>query len=70
METFLKQLRDNWILLVALVSMIIWSANVNTQLAQAQKERDEIFNLLDVVYEIQIDVAVIKEKISKLETQR
>ncbi len=69
MENFFIQLRNNWVILIAIVSMIVWSANVNARLAHAEKERDEIFALLGTIHEIEISLAVIEEKISTIETK-
>lgn len=63
MENFLKQIRDNWILLAFLVAMILWYGRVDSRLTILEAAGKDQADLLTKISQIQVDVAFIKGQI-------
>jgi hypothetical protein len=69
MDSFVKQLRDNWVIIIFIGSLIVSWTNTNARLALAEKERADLFNVASEIQEIKISVAVIKEKVTSIENK-
>ena len=63
MEHFLKNLRENWVIWLFLGSVIMSWSMFSTRLSQAEAKIQELQTTNEQIRQIQIDIAVIKEKI-------
>lgn len=69
MEHLLKQLRENWLILIFLGSMIVSWTTFNTRLAQAESDIKELRLAIISIQDIKVDIAVVKEKVTSIEKQ-
>ncbi len=69
MEHLLKQLRENWLILIFLGSMIVSWTTFNTRLAQAESDIKELRSAIISIQDIKVDMAVVKEKVTSIEKQ-
>jgi len=67
MPAFFTQIKDNWVVLAFIGALIVSWSNINSRLALAEKERANLFEIAGQIQEIQISIAVIREKITSIE---
>lgn len=60
MTNFLKQFRENWLLLAFVGGVIIWYSNVNARLTQAEADIADLKLIVGEIYKIQTNIAVIQ----------
>lgn len=60
----LKSLRENWMLLVFVVGFIASWTSLNARLTNAESKVAELDTTYEQIKQLQIDVAVIREKVS------
>lgn len=67
MENFIKQLRENWVILLFMGSVVMSWTMFSARLTQAELKIQELEILKEQIQKIQIDVAVIKERIINID---
>lgn len=67
MEHFLKQLRDNWVILVFIAMLISSWTMTNSRLAQAETRILELQSVVTEINEININIAVIQEHLKNID---
>jgi hypothetical protein len=67
MEHFLKQIKDNWIILSFIVALIVSWTNINSRLVQAENDIQQLSQVVVQINEINIRLAVIQEKVITIE---
>lgn len=60
MEHTTKQLRDNWVILVFIVGLIVTWTTFNTRLTQAETDIRDLKELSQQLNQQALDIAVIK----------
>lgn len=63
MQDILKQLRENWVIWAFLTSAVIWYANINHRLADAEEKITQQEKVVESINQINLDVAVIKTQV-------
>lgn len=63
MEHFLRQIKDNWVILCFIVALIVSWTNVNSRLVSAESDIQEISDTLVQINQINTSVAEIKTDI-------
>ena len=69
MQNSLKQLRDNWVIITCIVAMISTWTMYSSRLANAEEKIVELQVVNNQIQQIQIDVAVIKEQITNINSK-
>lgn len=67
MEHFLKQIKDNWVILCFIVALIVSWTNINSRMVQAETDIAQLSQVVDKINSIDIKLAVIQEKVSNIE---
>ncbi len=63
MESFTRQIRDNWVILSFIVMLIISWTTINNRLAQAEENIKSLQEISSQMNQMQIDIAVIKNQV-------
>ena len=66
MNKFLEQLKSGWFIILAIVGLIIWYANVSMRLTSLEAKAQEQETALVQLMQIKTDVAVIKAQVDYL----
>jgi len=61
-----KLIRENWMILVLITTMVIWYANVNSRLNTLEKTQAQQQVTLDKVNTLITDIAVIKSNVETI----
>jgi len=69
MEHFLKQVKDNWVMLLFLGGVIVSWTTFNSRLANAEIKIVELQILVAQISKINIDIAVIREQIININSK-
>lgn len=64
---FLKQIKDNWIILSFIVALIVSWTNVNSRLVQAENDIAQLSQVVDRINTMDVRLAVIQEKVINIE---
>lgn len=64
MEHTLKQIKDNWIVLVFITSLIVTWTTFNSRLAKAEQDILTLQQISSQIQEININMAVVKTDIN------
>lgn len=64
MEKFGQQLRDYWFIIMCLVSLVVGWTWFSARLQNAEAKIQELSTTNEQIKQIQIDVAIIQEKLS------
>lgn len=63
MKNFANQLKDNWLFLALFTGMVIWYANINTRISQAEADIKDLKTVSNEIFELKTDVAVIRTSV-------
>jgi len=64
MEHFLKQIKDNWVILCFIVALIVSWTNINSRLVAAENDIAQLSQVVEQINSINITLEGIKKDIS------
>lgn len=62
-----KQIRDNWVIVAFIVSLIVTWTTFNSRLAKAESDIQDLSQVITQINNIDINIAVIQEKITAID---
>ncbi len=65
--SFLKPIKDNWVILAFLVSLVIGWTTMNTRLANAEAKIDQLSQVVTQINAISLNVAVIQTDVNYIQ---
>lgn len=63
-SNFIKQVRDNWVILCFIVALIVQWTNFNTRIANAEADISNLLSVVNQINEINVRIAVIQADIN------
>ena len=69
METFLKHLKENWVILLFLGSVIVSWTMFSARLTQAEQDIVDLRIVVNQINEINLKLAVIQEHINNIDNK-
>ena len=67
MEHFLKQVKDNWVILCFIVALIVSWTNTNSRLASAEGQVEELSSIINQINNINITLGRMDEKLQSID---
>jgi hypothetical protein len=67
MESFVKQIRDNWVILSFIVMLIVSWTTQNTRLTSAENQIEELSVVVTQINQININLATITEHLKSID---
>jgi len=69
MEHTLKQIKDNWIILLFIVSLITTWTTFNSRLIEAEGDINKLQTIVESINEIKTNIAVMQNDISYIKAK-
>lgn len=69
MDGVFKQLRDNWMIIIFIGSLIVTWTTFNSRLARAEEKITVLEETIDTIQDLRTDIAVIKRDIEYIKVK-
>lgn len=69
MNNVVSQIKDQWVILAFITSMIIWYANTNSRLTSVEADVVKQETIMEQISRLNTDVAVIKANVEFIKQQ-
>jgi len=69
MKIFMENIRQNWMLIAFMTTMVLWYGSVNSRLNSVEAKQQEQATLSEKINQLVTDVAVIKNDVSTIKSR-
>ena len=67
MSNFIRQVRDNWVILCFIVALIVSWTNTNSRLASAEGQVEELSSVVNQINNINVTLGRMDEKLQAID---